>query len=139
MKIIQEYNNSYTVRLDPGEEFIKTLQDFCEKKGIYAGSLEAVGSAKELQLACYNLGRKEYEMKDFSEFVEILNVTGNVALKEGKVFVHAHGVFGRADMTTFGGHVNKCVISATAEVVLRAGEGEVKREFDETTGLYLLS
>lgn len=139
MKIINKKDEIYTLRLDTKEELIDTLQNFCEHHGIHFGWFEAIGSTRELQLAYFNVEKMQYVAKDLIEFLEILNITGNIALKEGKVFAHAHGIFSRADMSTLGGHVNSCVISQTAEVVLRASIGEVKREFDEEAGLHLLS
>lgn len=138
MKLISQENNRYTLRLDPGEEFIAAIQAFCEERGIKNAWFSALGSAKELELAYYNLERKEYQPKAIQEDVEILNITGNIALKEGKVFCHAHGVFSRADMSTLGGHINLCVISATCEVQLDAREGDAQRTFDETIGLHIL-
>ena len=138
MEIVKKENNTYFLRLDPGEEFISSLRDFCVENEIKSGWLEAIGSTKDLELAYFNLDKKDYDTTDFTEFLEILTITGNVALKDGEPFVHAHGLFGRADMSTIGGHVNRCVISATCEVMLHAGEGEIRRKFDDETNLHLL-
>jgi uncharacterized protein len=138
MKLISQNQDHYTVRLDPDEELIATVQAFCEERGIQHAWLSALGSAKELELAYYDLEHKEYQPVALQERVEIVNITGNIALKEGKAFCHAHGTFSRADMSTLGGHINRCAISATCEVRLEAGEGEVRRTFDETTGLHIL-
>lgn len=139
MEMVNKTRNIYIVRLDPGEELIAAVQDFCTQHGVTSGWLEALGSSQELQLAYFNTEKKEYETKDFREFLEITTITGNIALKDGKSFCHAHGMFSRADMSTIGGHIMRCVISATCEVRFEVGEGVIKREFDERTGLHLLS
>ena len=150
MELIKKSDNSYILRLDPGEEFISSVQDFCVANNIENGWIQAIGSAKELELAYFNLQNKDYDISAFVEFVEILNITGNIALgvrpslaaapgPEGLTLrVHAHGVFGRSDMSTIGGHVARCVISATAEIYIGVGEGEIHREFDKETNLHLL-
>lgn len=138
MKILTEEQNSFSLILETGEDFIEILQNFCAERNIKSGWLEAVGSASALELSYYDRKKKSYDAVEFSEDVEILNITGNAALKEDKIFIHAHGVFGRWDMSTFGGHVNKCMISATCEVHLWAGNHVMKRKFDKHTGLYLL-
>lgn len=146
MKLINKTKNLYTLRLDPNEEFISSVQDFCSLNNIGNAWLKAIGSVKELELAYFNVEKKDYDTISFNEFLEIVNITGNIsrrvlpsgsATKEGRT-LHAHGIFSRADMATLGGHIMKCVISATAEITLQVGEGEMKRTFDEETGLYLL-
>lgn len=37
----------------------------------------------------------------------------------------------------FGGHLNSATVSATCEMVVRALDGEVERQFDEKVGLNL--
>ncbi|MEX0877850.1 MAG: PPC domain-containing DNA-binding protein [Candidatus Spechtbacterales bacterium] len=138
MELIKKSDNSYILRLDPGEEFISSVQDFCVANKIENGWIQSIGSAKELEIAYFNLDKKDYDTSAFVEFVEILNISGNIAIKDGKPFCHAHGVFGRSDMSTIGGHVIRCVISATAEVYIGVGEGKIHREFDKETNLYLL-
>ncbi|MEX2144865.1 MAG: PPC domain-containing DNA-binding protein [Candidatus Spechtbacterales bacterium] len=138
MRLVEKHKNSYILRLDPGEEFISVIENFCAENNIFSGWVQAVGSTKALNLAFYELGEKKYKTSAFNEFLEILSVTGNIAKKEGKIFVHAHGVFGRSDMSVIGGHIKKCVISATGEIMIHAGKNEMHRELDEETGLHLL-
>lgn len=138
MKTIEKSGNSFILRLDAGDEFISAVQDFCAQNDIRAAWLQAIGSTKELELAYFNLEKKDYDTSAFVEFLEVMNITGNVALRDSKPFCHAHGVFGRADMTTIGGHVVRCVVSATMEISIRVLEGEINREFDEKTNLHLL-
>src|SRR3990167_1752519 len=80
-------------------EFINSIQNFCEKEGIKVGWLAAIGSTQDLDLAYFDTELKEYEIKKFKEFLEIVSITGNITLKENKVFCHAHGLFGREDMS----------------------------------------
>lgn len=137
MKLVNKSKNIYILRFDSGEDLLDLLRGFCDKESIKSGWFQIIGSTRSVELAYYNLKTKEYESRPFDEDLEIVSASGNIALKEGGVFCHAHGVFGRSDMSTIGGHINKCEVSATAEVVLFAGEGEMNREFDEKTGLHL--
>jgi len=139
VKKIYQDKTKYILRLDGDEEFVDTVQGFCEQENIKSGWIQAIGSTKDLDLAFFDTKLKEYEIKKFKEFLEIVTITGNVSLKENKQFVHAHGLFGRQNMDVVGGHIHRCVISATAEVVIFVGEGDIKREFNDQMGLHLLS
>ena len=114
------------------------VQNVCKDRGISAGWINVLGSSQKLELAYYNLDTKEYETKDFNERLEITTITGNIALKDKEPFLHIHGTFSDPDMKVIGGHINSCVISATGEVVIHIGEGDMVRLHDEDTGLFLL-
>ncbi|OGZ60659.1 MAG: hypothetical protein A2919_02040 [Candidatus Spechtbacteria bacterium RIFCSPLOWO2_01_FULL_43_12] len=138
MRLISQHDNSYILRLEQGEEFVSAIENFCNENKIHSAWLEALGSSKDLELAFYELEKRQYKTERFAGPMEILTITGNISKKENTAFCHAHGIFGRPDMTTLGGHINRCIISATCEVVLRVGDKELRREFDEETGLHLL-
>jgi predicted DNA-binding protein with PD1-like motif len=120
------------------EDVLSLLTKYCQETSITAGSFSALGAAKEVIIAYYNLDKKQYEDHMVHENVEILNLTGNISLMENKYIIHCHGVFGRKDCSTIGGHVKKLIVSATCEIILTKLEGTLERAFDEKTGLNLL-
>lgn len=140
MKIVAEQTNQIVLRFDPDDELVAGLTSFLQERGIGASVLvSGVGSAKEIEISWYNLATKTYERKTIVEDLEVLSLSGNTALFDGKPIAHIHGVFGRRDLSTFGGHVHRLVILATAELVLSVLPGaSMHRAKDETTGLNLL-
>lgn len=138
MEIIKKQNNVYIIKVLPGEDFLQTFTTFAEKEHIHAAYLSAIGACNNLTLAWYNLETKKYEDHEYAEDLEIASLIGNISLVEGKPFIHAHGVFGKQDMSTVGGHIRSMVISAACEVRLEVFEGNIEREFDKVTGLNLM-
>jgi len=126
------------VKMNTGEELRDKLEKFCIENNIKTAWINALGSSEELELAYYNISNKEYETKIFNERLEIVSVVGNIALKDGKPFTHIHGTFSRPSMEVIGGHINKCVISATCEVAIWPSEEIMERKYDEFTGLNLI-
>jgi predicted DNA-binding protein with PD1-like motif len=138
MPITHSENNSYTLNFQRGDEVISKLKEFLNSKNIKAGHISGLGAASRLVIAYYNLNTREYEKKEFAEEVEILSLNGNVGVKDGEIIVHMHGVFGRRDFTTFGGHIFEIVISGAGEIHLNAFSGEINRKYDDSTGLNLM-
>jgi hypothetical protein len=70
--------------------------------------------------------------------MEILNLHGNVSVREGKPFVHAHIVLSDARGRVFGGHVLPGTKLFACEIFIDEFEGEeLVRVHDQRTGSYL--
>lgn len=138
MKVILKDNRHYILRFDKDEDIIEELISFATEHHIAAGTFSAIGASTEVTLAYYHLESKTYEDHVLSEDMEIVSVTGNIGTMNNKPIIHAHGVFANRELTSFGGHIKKLVVSATCEVFLIKLEGKLNRMFDEETGLNLL-
>ncbi len=138
MKAILKDNNKYILRFDSGDEVISGIENFAQEQGKKAGFFKGIGASNKAVLAYYNLDDKKYQDKSINERMEIVSLTGNVALFENKPIVHAHGILSDEKYNTIAGHVKKLVVSATCEVFLEALDSEIKRGYDENTGLNLM-
>lgn len=138
MIIAHQENNTYILNIERGEELISTLRDFLEKENIKAGYLTGLGAAGSLDIAYYNLATKKFERHTIKEDVEILSLTGNIAMLKDETIIHMHGTFGRKDLSVFGGHLFALHISGACEIHLTKLSGEMTRAYDEATGLNLL-
>ncbi|MDA4124625.1 MAG: DUF296 domain-containing protein [Thaumarchaeota archaeon] len=108
------------------------------KEKISTARVEAIGGVKKLRLAYFNHKEKEYEEHQYDEFLEVTGILGNITLKDGKPFLHAHGTFGRKDMSVLGGHVMSAIVFPLLEVVITPTENTALRRFDDETGLNLI-
>lgn len=138
MKVILKDNRRYILRFDKGEEILAKLSEFLEAEKITAASFNAIGACGEIELGYFNINLKDYRKKPFYEELEIVSLSGNTAMAEGKPVMHAHGMFSRTDFSTLGGHVFKILVSVTCEVFLIKLDGQVNRKLDEATNLKLL-
>ncbi len=67
-------------------------------------------------------------------------MTGNIALVDGKPFIHAHAVLSAMDdaLSCVGAHIKEAEVAVTLEVYLTPFASACTREYDEETGLKLL-
>jgi uncharacterized protein len=128
----------FVVRLDPEEEIVTALASFCEANRIDAGTVSGIGSARHAVIAFFDRDRREYESMTIEEDTEIASLTGNVALKDGKAFLHLHATLASRRFQVFAGHLMEARVASTTEVVIRPAEGWIQRAFDPQSGLYLL-
>jgi len=65
-------------------------------------------------------------------------LVGNISLKDGRPFLHAHVTLADKEGHAFGGHLAPGTIVFVCELVVQALEGpEFTRELDQETGLPL--
>lgn len=138
MKIALQDGHDYILRFDRGEELLSGLAAFMEQNSIQACSFTAIGSCSDTELGYYNPNLKQYRKKLFLENMEVITVTGTGAMLEGKAVLHAHGLFGRTDFNTVGGHVFKLITLATCEVSLTSFTGTLSRAHNPEFNLNLL-
>ena len=80
---------------------------------------------------------KKYHSIQFQGAFEIVSLTGTVTRKDGDVYLHLHIAAGDEEGLVHGGHLNRAIISATAEIQIQVIDGEIGREFSEEIGLNL--
>ena len=91
------------------------------------------------------LGRLNWETKQYepsvslNEQVELLSLIGDVATNHGEPLVHAHAVVGKRDGNAHGGHLLQAHIRPTCEVVLTESPVYLRKEYDASAGIPLIS
>ncbi len=134
----RRFGDVFVLRFDTGEEIVSTLVEFCERERIRAGTVSAIGAAKEIEIAAFDVSTKRYSKKELKENHEILSLKGLISSVDGKPHAHLHISVAGHDFAAEGGHLNKAVVSPTCEMVVRKFDGELSRKQDEETGLKLL-
>ncbi len=123
----------YMVKIDRGEDLLKTVTAFVEEKNITSGYVNIMGLSQNAKFAYYNIETKIYEeLARDDRYFEIVQCTGNVSIKDGKPFPHLHIAFGDRNGKIFGGHLLVGTIVEIGEVVIQTFDGEpMIREFDD--------
>lgn len=126
------------LRLDDGDEIISSLKAICKKEKIKSAFFSGLGAAKRAEIAHYNPKTKKYKTKKPKGPLEIVSLTGNVAMLQGEPVVHAHVCFSVPDFSTFSGHLMSAEVYPTCEILMTPFGIKIERKFDEKTGLNLL-
>jgi len=125
------------VRLKHDADVVQSITELAKNKGIEAGSFTAIGALKRAKLGYYDQKNHEYREIRIDSPHEMASCVGNVSLKDGEPFIHAHVVLADETGNTKAGHLLEGIVFA-AEVHLRQLEGpRLERKYDEVTGLSL--
>ncbi len=133
----RRFGDTLVLRIDKGEEIIQSLRLAAEKEQVRLATVEALGAVDDFTVGVFDTVEKQYHANHFSGAFEIVSLTGTVTTQDGKFYAHLHMSAGDREGKVFGGHLNSATVSATCEMVVRALDGEVERQFDEKVGLNL--
>lgn len=128
-------DRSHLFVLDRGEKLIATLTPALELLKLRGGLINGLGALREVQLGYYELHRKDYIRKTFSDDHELISLNGNITLKDGKPFIHVHAALGNADFAVVGGHLFEAVVAVTVEVSVVPFDFAPERMANEVVGL----
>lgn len=137
MKLSKQTENDFFGRYEENEDLMEALLKFCGQNNIQTGYFSIIGAVKEVSISFYDQKTKKYLQMDLEEEAEILNCTGDIALKDGKPIIHAHITLGGRDGRAFGGHLVSGKVFG-AEIYLRKFDKVINRKPDKSTGLNLL-
>ncbi|MFH0955765.1 MAG: PPC domain-containing DNA-binding protein [Candidatus Falkowbacteria bacterium] len=134
----QKINKLVWLEIKNGDDLHGALSNYCLKNKIKAGLIFAVGALKNAKFGFYDQTKKKYLAETVNQPLEILSCLGNVSLKDGKPFVHAHLTVSDKTGRVYGGHLEKGTIIFACEcAVIEAGGQLLNRKFDKLTGLNL--
>src|SRR5579864_1952675 len=129
----------FVLRLEQGDDILKTLRRFAEAKRIKAGYFEGIGSLYQAKLGHYDFqDTKTYKYETFQEDLEILSLSGNVSIMNHKALPHAHATLGRRDFSVLGGHLEEESFANMVEVNLTKLPGKLEKAKDNDIGLNLM-
>jgi predicted DNA-binding protein with PD1-like motif len=135
---VMESGDGVFVRLERGEEIHPSLTALAADRGWRGAAVTGIGAVDEVEVGFYHLDRREYERRPVPGILELLSLTGNLSLRDGTPFLHAHVVLMDASFALHGGHLFRARIAVTGEFSVRQTDLRMVRVPDEGVGLPLL-
>src|SRR5208282_1418569 len=133
-----EATKQYAVIFYQGDEAFSGLHEFAEKYHVTSAHFTAIGALNKATLGWFDPQRKMYKKIPINGQHEVIGMSGDIALYEGKPVVHTHMVVGSPDGTTRGGHVLEAYVSPTLEVMVTVDPVTMQKRFDPATDLTLI-
>jgi predicted DNA-binding protein with PD1-like motif len=129
----------WVLACDDGDEVIAAVSALARREGLRSSRVQAIGGFSAATLGYFDVDRREYLPIEIREQCEILSLLGDVTDDgSGAPKVHLHGVLGRRDGSTRGGHVLAGTVRPTCELLLEESGLPLRRSHDPATGLALI-
>jgi predicted DNA-binding protein with PD1-like motif len=138
-KLLYEHGEkTYAVIFETDDEAVRGLTEFAAAHRLSAAHLTGIGAFQNVVLGYFDWETKQYRKIPVREQVEVLSLVGDIALKDGTPFLHAHVVVGTADGTALGGHLLEGHVRPTLEMTVVESPAHLRREHDPVSGLALI-
>lgn len=131
----RRFGQTIYARIDRGEEILEKVKELAQKEQIRLASVQALGAVGQFTVGVFKTAEKKYMANEFAGDFEIVSLTGTINTMNDAFYCHLHMSAGNDKGEVFGGHLNRAVVSATCEMVIRVTEGRVDRRFDADVGL----
>jgi uncharacterized protein len=133
-----EPTKRYAVIFYQGDEAFSGLLEFAEKYHVTSAHFTAIGALNGATLGWFDLQRKMYKKIPINGQHEVIGMSGDMALYQGKPAVHTHMEVGTSDGTTRAGHVLDAYVSPTLEVMVTVDPVAMQKRLDPATDLTLI-
>jgi uncharacterized protein len=133
-----EPTKQYAVIFYQGDEAFSGLLEFAQQYHIMGAHFTAIGAVNGATLGWFDPQRKMYKKIAIRGQHEVIGMSGDIALYQGKPVVHTHMLVGNSDGTTQGGHVLAAYVSPTLEVMVTVDPVTMQKRFDPDTDLTLI-
>ncbi|NMB09148.1 MAG: DNA-binding protein [Tissierellia bacterium] len=132
---VKEINEDLVIRLEVGEDIVESLLKVGREYDIEFAEITGIGASNLIEVGSYNVSLKKYKSVIFRGELEITSIMGNLSKQEDEPYLHLHITFADENLDLHGGHLNKAIISATCEIVVRRLDGKVGRIYQDEVGL----
>jgi uncharacterized protein len=130
----------FVARLPKGDDLLEAVTRVFRDRSISKAAFNVIGAVDRAVVGFYDTKARQYRNTAFDEALEIVACMGNVSIKDGEIFVHAHITLSTQDCRCVGGHLMPETPIFAAELFAHPLAGEPKvRVMDDPTGLALWS
>ena len=135
----RKIGETYYVRMDRGDEIVKTLLDICRLEDIQSAYYSGIGGCSDVEMQIFIPERGEFETERLEGVLELVALMGNIVSDdEDQLYHHTHALFTyleNGEHKSLSGHMKSSTVLYTAEIELRPVIGGViRRQFDPETG-----
>jgi len=128
----------YLMLLRQGDDVLKELENFAVAENILSANFSGMGFVNA-KFGFFNFKTKEYDPKEFND-VELANMVGTIAWKDGKPSLHTHGVVTDKDFNAHGGHMLAATVgTGSVEILITPHDKKLSRVTEQPLGANVLN
>jgi uncharacterized protein len=128
----------YSIIFYKDDEVLSGLTDFAIAHKVSDAHFTAIGAVSGATLAWLDIPKKMYRRIAVTQQVEVVSLTGDIAVFNGVPVVHMHTVLSKSDGNTIAGHVFELATNPTVEVFMTVNKTPLGEKADDLSGMKLI-
>jgi predicted DNA-binding protein with PD1-like motif len=129
---------AFVGRLATGSDLVEQLEQFCAERDVRAAWVSVIGAVSHAAFAYFEQDERRYLELSSATHHEITGFVGNISIRDGRPFLHAHATFADREGASVGGHLLPgCTVFAAEVTIREMSDVELVRTPDEVSGLSL--
>src|SRR5919108_751695 len=84
---------AFVGRLASGSDLVSEIEAFCAERDVRAAWVSAIGAVSHASFAYFEQDERQYLELGSDSHHEITGFIGNISMRDGKHFLHAHATF----------------------------------------------
>ncbi|MDT3378462.1 DNA-binding protein [Labrys neptuniae] len=130
--------DGYFMVLRQGDDVFARLEALMKEEAVPAAGFVGFGFLRQATFGFFDFDNKAYRPKTI-ENLELANMTGTLAWKDGEPAIHAHGVAADSTFQTFGGHLLALEVGrGSLEIHVSVFPTRLERALDPSIGANVL-
>jgi predicted DNA-binding protein with PD1-like motif len=126
------------IRMDRGDEVIKSLIAICQKEQIRSATYSGIGGCSSAAIQTFDPAAGAFHTEEKTGMLELVSLMGNIISDgDGTLHHHTHAMFSYVEdgeHKVLAGHLKETAVLYTAEIELRPVDGIIGRKHDPETG-----
>lgn len=110
----------YQVDFGAGDEILSGLTELAEREHITSAYITGLGGLSTGLFGWGDPSNGAFKEIPIDKKCELVSLVGNISMRNGKPYVHLHGVVAFSDGSTKGGHVIEAHVAPIAEITVVA-------------------
>ena len=111
---------TFELRFSEGDDILSGITELAQREHITAGYVTGIGGLAGATLGWGDPEAGGIKTIPVEQKCELVSLVGNIALRDGKPYVHAHGLVSFSDGSTKGGHLIAARVAPLAEITVVA-------------------
>lgn len=128
----------FILALRKGEQVQEAITRCANDAELKGAALSGLGAFQPATLRYFDHETKVYHDKEYPEFMEVTNLTGNISFVENLRENHIHVTLSDHGFNPQAGHLKDATVGAVLEIQITPMKHQITKEFDAETGLEII-
>ena len=136
--VMKGTNKPFLLVLRKGEQVQQAISRCANDAELQGATLSGLGALQPVTLRYFDHEAKIYHDKEYTDFMGVTNLTGNITFVNNQRQNHIHVTLSDHHFNSQAGHLKDATVGAVLEIQVTPMQHQISKEYDAETGLEII-